>query len=288
MTRHPIAVIISGLSGAGKNTALRALEDAGFRIFDALPARVLAESGADILGEGPTAFIVDIRTDDPVRADAAIEDAARAVGAPLRRVYLEAAESTLVRRYAESRRPHPLADVHPTLADALAAERATLAPIRDRADAVIATDLLEPRALAAALLSLADGRPAAIRPALAVISFGFKHGIPAEAEWVLDVRSLPNPHYDPELRTRDGRDRAVADYALANPRGERFLAAFTPLLATLLDAAAADGRRSVTVAIGCTGGIHRSVATAEAIAAEALRSGLAGTVRVHHRDVARH
>lgn len=287
MTRHPIAVIISGLSGAGKNTALRALEDAGFRIFDALPARVLAESGADILGEGPTAFIVDIRTDEPVHADAAIEEAARAVGAPLRRVYLEAAEATLVRRYAESRRPHPLAAAHPTLADALAAERATLAPIRDRADAVIATDLLEPRALGAALLALADGRPAAIRPALAVISFGFKHGIPAEAEWVLDVRSLPNPHYDPELRNRDGRDRAVADYALGNPRGERFLAAFAPLLATLLDAAAADGRRSVTVAIGCTGGIHRSVATAEAIAAEALRGGLAGTVRVHHRDVAR-
>lgn len=287
MTSRPIAVIVSGLSGAGKSTALRALEDAGFRVFDALPVRVLAESSHEILAEGPAAFVVDIRTDDPAAADAAIETAARGLGAPVRRVFLEASDATLARRYAESRRPHPLSPAHPILADAVTAERAALATIATRADAVIATDELEPRALANAILALADGRPAAVRPALSIISFGFKHGIPTDAEWVLDVRSLPNPHYDPTLRTRDGRTPETAAFALENPRGKRLLGAVRPLLGALLDAAAEDGRRSVTVAVGCTGGFHRSVAVAEALAADALTGGLAGTVRVHHRDIAR-
>jgi UPF0042 nucleotide-binding protein len=287
MTSRPIAVIVSGISGAGKSTALRALEDAGFRVFDALPAHVLAESGHEILAEGPAAFVVDIRTDDPDGADAAIETAARGLGAPVRRVFLEASDATLARRYAESRRPHPLHAAHPVLADAVAAERAALAGLAGRADAVIATDELEPRALGSAILALVDGRPAAVRPALSIISFGFKHGIPADAEWVLDVRSLPNPHYDPALRPRDGRTPETASFALDNPRGERLLSAVRPLLAALLDAAAEDGRRMVSVAVGCTGGFHRSVAVAEALAADALSGGLAGTVRVHHRDIAR-
>lgn len=287
MTTRPSAVILSGLSGAGKSTALRSLEDAGFRIFDALPARVLAESGQEILAEGPAAFVIDIRTDDVEAADAAIEHAARALGAPIRRVFLDASDATLLRRYAESRRPHPLAAAHPDLTSALAAERSLLAAFASRADAVIATDELEPRALATAILALADGRPAAMRPALSITSFGFKHGIPADAEWVVDVRSLPNPHYDPALRATDGRTPAVAAFALDNPRGERLLAAVRPLMAALLDAAAEDGRRTVTVAVGCTGGFHRSVAVSEALAADALSGNLAGTVRVHHRDIAR-
>ena len=287
MTTRPIAVIISGLSGAGKSTALRALEDTGFRVFDALPARVLGESGAEILAEGPAAFVIDIRTDAIDAADAAIEHAARALGAPIRRLFLDASDTTLARRYAESRRPHPLAAAHPELSDAITTERSMLAAFAGRADAVIATDELEPRALAAAVLALADGRPAAMRPALAITSFGFKHGIPADAEWVIDVRSLPNPHYDPTLRPTDGRTAAVAAFALDNPRGERLLAAIRPLMAALLDAAAEDGRRTVTVAVGCTGGYHRSVAVSEALAADALSNGRAGTVRVHHRDIAR-
>jgi UPF0042 nucleotide-binding protein len=288
MTNRPIAVLVAGLSGAGKSTALRALGDAGFRVFDALPLAALAESVRGILAEAPSAFVVDHRSGDAVAAADTIARIAGESGVPVRRIFLESSDATLVRRYAETRRPHPYAATHPDLAEAIAAERVALAPLAAAADAVIATDTLEPRALAAATLALADGRPAGLRPTLLLSSFGFKHGAPADAEWLLDARSLPNPHWEPELRPRDGRQADVAAYALANPRGEAYLAALLPLVRTLLDHAAADGRASLSIAIGCTGGFHRSVSLVEALAAVALRDGIAGSVRIHHRDIARH
>lgn len=288
MTRHPNVILVSGLSGAGKNTALRAFEDAGFRVIDALPATVLAESVREIIGEGPVAIVVDVRCGDVAAAEASIVAAAAEANAPLRRVFVEASDETLLRRYAESRRPHPMAAGHETIEGAIAAERVALAALRAAADAVIATDELEPRRLAATLLAVADGRPTAVRPALHLVSFGFKHGLPPEAEWLFDVRSLPNPHYDPALRARTGTDPEVARAALENPRGALLVAALVATVSAAIEAAAADGRRAVTVAIGCTGGVHRSVAVAEAIAAAPEIVDASEAVRVHHRDIARH
>lgn len=288
MTRQPRAIILSGLSGAGKNTALRAFEDAGLRVFDALPSTVIAESAKEILAEGPVAIVVDIRSGDPAAAETALVAAAASVSAPLTRIFLEAADETLLRRYAESRRPHPLAEAQPSVEAAIAAERAALAPFRSRADAVIATDELEPRKLASRLLEVAGGASTAVRAALHLVSFGFKHGLPPEAEWVFDVRALPNPHYDPRLRPRNGTDPEVAQVVFASPRAERLVAALHTTIDAALEAASADGRRAVTVAIGCTGGFHRSVAVVEALAAQYADDPTVEAVRVHHRDLARH
>ena len=288
MTRHPNVVLVSGLSGAGKNTALRAFEDAGFRVIDALPATVITESVREIIGEGPVAIVVDVRCGDVVAAETAIVAAAAEVNAPLRRVFVEASDETILRRYAESRRPHPIAAGHGTIEAAIVAERGVIAGLRTAADAIIATDELEPRRLAETLLAVADGRPTAVRPALHLVSFGFKHGLPPEAEWLLDVRSLPNPYYDPALRARTGTDPDVARVAMKNPRGVLLLAALVATVSAAIEAATADGRRAVTVAVGCTGGVHRSVAVAEAIAAVPEIRAASEAVRIHHRDIARH
>jgi UPF0042 nucleotide-binding protein len=288
MTRHPNVVLVSGLSGAGKNTALRAFEDAGFRVIDALPATVITESVREIIGEGPVAIVVDVRCGDVVAAETAIVAAAAEVNAPLRRVFIEASDETLLRRYAESRRPHPIAAGHGTIEAAIVAERGVIAGLRTAADAIIATDELEPRRLAETLLAVADGRPTAVRPALHLVSFGFKHGLPPEAEWLLDVRSLPNPYYDPALRARTGADPDVARAAMENPRGALLLTALIATVGAAIEAATADGRRAVTVAVGCTGGVHRSVAVAEAIAAVPAIRAASEAVRIHHRDIARH
>ena len=288
MTRHPNVVLVSGLSGAGKNTALRAFEDAGFRVIDALPATVITESVREIIGEGPVAIVVDVRCGDVVAAETAIVAAAAEVNAPLRRVFVEASDETILRRYAESRRPHPIAAGHGTIEAAIVAERGVIAGLRTAADAIIATDELEPRRLAETLLAVADGRPTAVRPALHLVSFGFKHGLPPEAEWLLDVRSLPNPYYDPALRARTGTDPDVARVAMENPRGVPLLAALVATVSAAIEAATADGRRAVTVAVGCTGGVHRSVAVAEAIAVVPEIRAASEAVRIHHRDIARH
>jgi len=287
MTRHPHVTLLSGLSGAGKNTALRAIEDAGLRVIDALPAVAIAESIREILREGPVAIVVDVRCGDIDAAESAILVAAAEAKAPVSRLFIDATNEALIRRYAESRRPHPMAADGCTIEEAIERERAAIAGLRERAEVRILTDDLEPRRFGSALLEYLDGARPSVRPVLSLVSFGFKHGLPAEAEWVFDVRSLPNPYYDPTLRARNGTDPAVARVAIENPRGLRMIALVREATTAALRAAAVDGRHGVTVAIGCTGGIHRSVAVAEAVATDPEIVSLTETIHVHHRDLAR-
>lgn len=276
-------VLVTGLSGAGKTEASRALEDAGFYVVDNLPPALIptfAELCAGSAHVDRAALVVDIRGREFFDDLSAALSALDARGVPYEVLFLEADDDTLVRRYKESRRRHPLAPVGP-ITDGIAEERRRVAPLRARAHRVLDTSGLRPAELRARLRAAyaAEGAP---RLAIQVVSFGFRRGLPPDADLVLDVRFLPNPFYEPELRTRDGRDRTVADYVLRAPVTRRFLELLLPLLDFLVPHAAAEGKAQLVLAVGCTGGRHRSVVIAEALAEHLRRPGY--TVEVLHRD----
>ena len=279
-------VVITGLSGAGKTEASRALEDMGFFVVDNLPPALIA-TFADLCRDSQqidrAALVIDARGGEFFNDGLAALERLRAHGIPYEILFLQADDETLIQRYKESRRVHPMAP-HGRVADGIARERRLLAPLHDRADYVLATDRLRQGDLRSQLrqwFGEADGRPLRVT----VVSFGFKHGLPPDADLVLDVRFLPNPHYDPRLKARSGRDPQVAGFVLDRPETARFLALTKPLLDFLLPQYQAEGRAEVVLAIGCTGGRHRSVALAEVLG-EHLRSG-ARAVEVVHRDVDR-
>ncbi|NQW08447.1 MAG: RNase adapter RapZ [Alphaproteobacteria bacterium] len=282
-----IAVLVTGLSGAGRTSALKALEDDGFEAVDNLPLSllptVLAPDGA--LREQPTRIAVGV---DPRTREFGVErliaDIARLRGREeldLRVVYLDCDDEVLARRFTETRRRHPLAKDRP-IVDGIAFERQLMGPLRERADAVIDTsrfNLAEFRETLLATLALGDRR----RMTVTVVSFGFRGGLPREADLVFDVRFLANPHYDPALRPLDGRDAAVGTHISADPDFEPFLTRLTDLLEPLLPRYAGEGKSYLTVAVGCTGGRHRSVYTAERLAAWLKSCGTPVTLR--HRDL---
>ena len=275
-------ILVSGLSGSGKSIALKVLEDSGYYCVDNLPATLLLEV-VDFLAEAGhdrAAVSVDARS----AAVAALPEniaKLRSRGIDCRVLYLEANSPTLLRRFSETRRRHPLAVSGLTLSEAIGQERTLLASVAALAHR-IDTSELQPRVLQnwiRELLALDAGSLT-----LLFESFAYRDGIPLDADWVLDCRMLPNPHYDPQLRPFTGRDSAVAEFLGSDAAVQRWLEDVRALLAGWLPAIARENRSYVTVAIGCTGGRHRSVYLAERLA-EAFR--VQWRVLVRHRGLAR-
>ena len=278
-------VIVTGLSGAGKTVALKGLEDLGWEAVDNLPLSLL---GALVRSESdrvrPLAVGIDIRTRD-FGVEPVLDTVERLMaegGGRVDLLFLDCGDETLCRRYTESRRRHPLAADRP-LQDGIRHERALLQPLRARADLVIDTTELSPAALRHLLAGAFTREDEQRGLVVFVTSFAYRNGLPREADLVFDARFLANPHYRPELRPLTGRDQAVADYVTADPAFAPFLEALTGLLAPLLPRFAAEGKSYLTIAIGCTGGRHRSVAVAEQVAAWVRRQGK--RVDLRHREL---
>jgi UPF0042 nucleotide-binding protein len=278
-------VIVTGLSGAGRTTALRVLEDLGFYCVDNLPPR-LAPGLLELLESGKEAVPVGLGID--VRSGAFLEGAGAALDELTARgfvpdvLFLDASDEALARRFSETRRPHRLA-TGGDIPLAIRSERARLAPLRRRASRVIDTTHLTVHDLRRQLVQLVSGRPDGIRLTTRVVSFGFKYGLPQDADLVFDLRFLPNPYFVPELSPLSGLTEPVREYVLGMPEARELLHDLEQLLQKLLPRYAAEGKAYLTVAIGCTGGRHRSVAVAEALATKLTH----GEVVVVHRDVER-
>ena len=281
-------VLVTGLSGAGRGTAAKVLEDLGWYVADNLPPELIARMVELGLAAGSRitqlAVVMDARSKgftgdlDWVRNELATRNITPRV------LFMEASDDILVRRYEYNRRSHPLqGDL--TLAEGIAAERSMLAPVRASADLVVDTSMLSVRALRETI-ERAFGGEAVPDTSVTVESFGFKYGLPMDADMVMDVRFLPNPHWVDELRRHTGQHPAVRDYVLGQPGAEHFLDTYHELLGLVVDGYRREGKRYMTVAIGCTGGKHRSVAIAEALATR-LQGGDQLTVRVLHRDLGR-
>ena len=282
-------IIISGLSGAGKSRAASVMEDMGFFCVDNLPAPLIpkfAELGMGGNGEyDRVALVTDVRGGTNFDGLFQALDGLKAMKCGYRIVFMEASDPVIIRRYKETRRNHPLAEECGSLEEAIALERDMLAPLKERADWVIDTSNLSTRALRGELLRLFSQGAAERSMEVRVMSFGFKHGIPAEADLVFDVRFLPNPYYVAELRPLTGLDAGVRDYALSSPQSQEFLKKLTDFVTYLLPRYLEEGKAALVIAVGCTGGHHRSVAVTHALA-ETIR-GLNYPVTESHRDMGR-
>lgn len=283
-------IVITGLSGAGKSQAIRALEDLGYYCVDNLPVSLLPFMADFAHERGPErdriAVVMDVRapgfaTDFP-RTFRAL--ARNRESAPML-IFLDASHAELVRRFSETRRPHPLAPDR-AVTEGITEERATLRPIRKMADRVVDTSAMNVHELRRALLEIVSGRRQAQKLVVTILSFGYHYGVPTEANLVFDVRFLKNPHWVPALRPQTGLDRPVAAYMRRQPLTARLLRRLTAFLRFLLPHYVEEGRAYLTVAIGCTGGRHRSVYVAEALT-RALADVKGVSVEVRHRDVGR-
>lgn len=278
-------VLVTGLSGAGKASILRVLEDLGFETVDNPPLAILDALVQE--GSGPIAAGIDTRTRgfDPAKALAAIARLRQRPGIVATLVYATAEEEVLLRRYTETRRRHPLAPGGPLgsrVQDGIAREAALLAPLREAADLILDTSTLplpELRRLIEARFK-AEGAPGLN---INLKSFGFPKGLPREADLVFDMRFLANPHYDALLRPMTGRDAAVAEYVAADPDFPGFWTRLTGFIEPLLPRYVAEGKKYLTIAIGCTGGRHRSVFVVEKLAAHLRQQGW--RVDVAHREL---
>lgn len=279
--RRDQAIIVSGLSGSGKSVALRALEDAGWSCIDNLPATTMPVVVAAVRADGHAriALGIDARNRSTLGALPDTLAGLRASGLEVREIFLDASDQELTRRYAETRRPHPFASDGLTLEECIGLERRLLEPLTGAAHRIDTTHL-RPSALRAAIKAFASADPG--RLSVFLCSFGFKHGAPPEADFVFDVRFLPNPFYDPRLKPLDGRDAAVAEFLAADPRSAQVVDDVAGLLGRWLPSFLADQRSVLTVAIGCTGGQHRSVYLVERLAE---RLAPQWPVRVIHRSL---
>lgn len=288
MADVPQLVIISGLSGSGKTVALHTLEDTGYYCIDNLPVSMLSAFGRhirDIPARGQTLYAVGIdarnRPEDLQRFDAILEDL-RNQQIHARIVFLAAEEATLIKRFSETRRRHPLSGKDVPLADAIGQECELLTPIQAKADLVIDTTATTIHQLR----ELVRKRLTHPMPGLSVLfqSFGFKHGIPGDADFVFDVRCLPNPHWEPVLRQLTGRDPDVVDYLVKQPEVERMRNQIRDFLAEWIPHFERENRSYLTVAIGCTGGQHRSVYLTEYLGSY-FRQRHGQQVTVRHREL---
>ena len=279
-------VVVTGMTGAGRSTAAKELEDLGYYVVDNLPPNLLRDVVRlvdDTRGTAqPIAVVVDVRSGSFFQTLQA-NLAQGATGRHATLVFLEASDDVLVRRQEAARRPHPLQGGG-RLIDGLVREREVLADLRSDADLVIDTSVLNVHQLTDRIAE-AFGTPDTVRLKVTVISFGFKYGIPVDADFVADMRFLPNPHWIPELRPRTGRDAAVADYVMAQPGAAEFLDAYVPVLEGVASGYLREGKRFMTIAIGCTGGKHRSVAMTEEISRRLAEAGY--ETRATHRDLGR-
>ena len=280
--------IVSGVSGAGRSTAAKVLEDLGWFVVDNLPPELI-ETMVD-LGARSQGRITRIAVVMDVRSRAFTADLSTVIkeldgrGARPRVLFLDASDAVLIRRFESNRRSHPLQG-DGRLVDGIAAERALLGPLRDAADLIVDTSSLSVPALRG-LLERTFGEHVAQATRVSIVSFGFKYGLPMDADLVVDVRFLPNPHWIPELREHTGRDADVRDYVLSQEGATDFVDRYLELLALVGAGYRREGKRYLTLAVGCTGGKHRSVAISEELGRR-LSSTDGVAVRVTHRDLGR-
>jgi RNase adapter protein RapZ len=283
-------IVLTGLSGSGKSQAIRALEDLGYFCVDNLPttliptlAKLSLRAGRDI---DKVAIVVDVREGGFLSSFPKIFRQLRKMPRlnPVL-IFLEASHAALVRRFSETRRPHPLAPDR-SVSEGIRDERSRLNVIRDMADEIVDTSDMTVHELRQFFMTVSRDRASRARLVLTLLSFGYKHGLPVDADLVFDVRCLPNPHFVPTLRKRTGRDRAVIRFMERDASTCEFIDRLETYLRYVVPFYVAEGKSYLTIAIGCTGGRHRSV-----MIAERLRKTLAGLgvarVRVRHRDLAR-
>lgn len=280
-------VILTGLSGSGKTHAIRALEDLGYFCVDNLPVQLIPTlaglTGREDAALHKVAIVVDVReqsflADFPrvykqLRSKAAVRPTL---------IFMEASNSVLVRRFSETRRPHPLAPDR-SVSEGIAEERSKMAPIRAMADLTVDTTNLTVHELRDVFMRMSRDAGAKAEMVVNLVSFGFKHGVPEDADLVFDVRCLPNPHFVDNLRPMTGRDRQVVRYMLRHPQTQEFIDKLTSFLRFSLPQYVKEGKSYLTVAIGCTGGRHRSVMIAETLK-KSLSSVKGVRLRVKHRD----
>jgi UPF0042 nucleotide-binding protein len=287
MAKQVTLVVITGHSGAGKSEAIAAFEDGGYFCVDNLPPRMIAGLGELFRHEGSgverAAVVSDVRGGEYFVGLLQVLDDLEREGLRPMVLFLEADEETLLNRYKETRRRHPLAP-EGRIVDGIRAERELLAPLRERADKVMNTSDLTGAELRRQITEEVLGQEETGKLALTLLTFGFKNGPPRDADLTLDVRFLPNPHYDEELRPMTGLDEEVQAYVEQGTQAGEFYGRLLPLLEFLVPAYVAEGKSHLTIAVGCTGGRHRSITVADRIRRD-LASREDVIVRVKHRDV---
>jgi UPF0042 nucleotide-binding protein len=280
----PELVIITGMSGSGKASALKAFEDLGYYCVDNLPVELIprfAELAVQSAEIHRTALVVDVREGAQLdQLPGILKSIKRMI--PTKVIFLESSDAALLRRFSETRRPHPLGTNAP-VKSSLAAERGHLKPIRAIADLVIDTSKFNVHELRAHLTDRFQKQSAGKNILVSCVSFGFKHGVPEDADLVFDVRFLPNPHFVPEFRPLTGRHPKVAKYIRSFPQTQEFVKRISELLVYLLPHYIQEGKSYLTISFGCTGGQHRSVMIAEEVGKGLRKAGY--RVKVVHRDI---
>jgi len=280
-------VVVTGLSGSGKSTAIKVLEDLGFYCIDNLPVALIPrfvelwESAREEMRR--VALGLDVRERHFLAEFPHVFEELRSRGVAVEVLYLEASDDVLVRRFSETRRPHPAAGGG-GIADGIRHEREKLRPLRELADRVLDTSALSVHELRSALREFVE-RPEAGTPTVTLVSFGYKYGLPTDADLVLDCRFLPNPFFVEELRAKTGADPAVADWVLRRAESEELLRHLLDLLTFALPQYQREGKSYLTIALGCTGGRHRSIVLVEELRRRLAERG--HRVVVRHRDVER-
>lgn len=288
LNKRKRVIIITGLSGSGKSSAARALEDEGFFVVDNLPLALLpefldlAEQGVRFTSE--VAVVIDVRNRDFLAGFETTLDAVRQTGYSLEIYFLDASDEALNRRYSETRRRHPLS-LEGGVSAGIHQERQLLAGLRGQSTAIIDSSRLTPHQLRSKIVRIVRGEENVLPLVVHLQSFGFRYGLPAESDVVMDVRFLPNPHFIPELQPLTGLDAVVSAYVLGQLETEEFLSRFNALFAFLLPQYQREGKSYLTVSIGCTGGQHRSVAIVESLREVFSAEGV--TLGIVHRDIAK-
>jgi UPF0042 nucleotide-binding protein len=285
----PDVIVITGMSGAGRTEAMHTFEDLGYYVIDNLPPSLIlavAQMGGLSSGIGRhLAVVCDLRSQGLFEELDDALDELEAHELTYGVLFLEASDEALLRRYALNRRPHPIAREGETTIDAVRREREHLKAIRDKATLTIDTTNLKPKQLRSRLLAEFTHLTEQQLMEVHVFSFGFKYGMPEEADIIIDVRFLPNPYWNPEMRPLTGRDPLVRDFVINHPQTQAFLERWTQLLDTVMPGYVAEGKSRLSVGVGCSGGQHRSVAIAEQTASYLTRAGY--HVLTSHRDLAR-
>jgi UPF0042 nucleotide-binding protein len=279
-------LLIAGLSGAGRSQAADDLEDLGWFVVDNMPTELI-DKVVEIAAVGESLSKLALVVGTPTAQVGVIDvlKRLRKSGHRVRMLFLDATNSELIKRYGATRRKHPLAEGNSGVEDAIAKERSMLEPVKAEADLVIDTTSLTIHQLKSQLSDLFTQDGALDAMQVSVVSFGYKHGLPLDVDLVFDVRFLPNPHWDENLRPLSGLDEPVRTYVMTQDLSKKFLDQLTQMLSLLLPAYQAEGKSYLTVAIGCTGGRHRSVAIAEQLKIWLIQHGQ--NPRVTHRDISR-
>lgn len=283
-------IIVTGMSGAGKSSALKMLEDMGYFCVDNLPAQLVPKLGELISMPGTKISKIALGMD--IRSGQSAGDLQKSLEALDKMhiryevLFLEASDAVLIKRYKETRRSHPLA-VGGRVDEGIRKEREKLAFLKERADYLVDTSRMLTRDLKSELQKIFVDNKEFKNLYITVLSFGFKYGIPSDADLVFDVRFLPNPYYIDELRPKNGNDPEVRDYVMAGKTAQTFLEKLTDMICFLIPNYAAEGKTQLVIAIGCTGGKHRSVTLANALYAELSKEEQAYGVKIEHRDIAK-